>query len=322
MVTKAITAALDEELARDERVFVMGVDVEAALMGRTSGLATKYPGRIRNTPISEHATLGAGVGAAATGMRPVVDLMMSNFLYVAFDQLANNAGKLRYMMGGSLSCPLTIMVSTGAPGGMAAQHSDSPYAQVINLGGIKVLLPTTPADAKGMLKSAIRDPNPVLFLVHSGVGAIRGEVPDGEHLVPLGSARIAREGEDVTVVGLGVMVHRAVSAAEQLEAEGTSVEVIDPRSLHPLDYDTIFASVEKTGRLVVVDEARRSCSLGSEIVARVAVEAFGSLKAPPRLIANPDVHVPFAPELERQVIPQVEDIAESIRSLTAAVAGR
>jgi pyruvate dehydrogenase E1 component beta subunit len=321
-LTKAVTEALDEELAADERVFVMGVDVEVGVMGRTAGLAAKYPGRVRDTPISEAAVLGAGVGAAATGMLPIVDLMMSNFLYVAFDQIANNAGKLRYMMGGSSCFPLTILASTGAPGGLAAQHSDSPYAQVINAGGIKVVMPSTPGDAKGLLKAAIRDPNPVLYLLHVALSATMGEVPDGPYVTPLGSARVLREGTDVTIVAYGAMAHRSLEAAEQVASDGVSVEVVDPRTLHPFDYETVIQSVEKTGRLIVVDEARRSCSLASEIVARVCSQAFGALSDAPRILANPDVPVPFAPELEREVIPQVGQIVDEVRSLLATVVSR
>jgi pyruvate dehydrogenase E1 component beta subunit len=320
MYTMAVAAALDEELAHDERTFVMGVDVEDALTWRTYGLAAKYPGRIRDTPISELGSLGAAVGAAATGMRPVVDLMFSNFLYVAFDQLANQAAKLRYMMGGSASFPLTVIASTGSAGGLAAQHSESLYSQVVNVGGVKVVLASTPADVKGLLKSAIRDPNPVLFLVQVALGQTKGDVPDEEYLTPLGTARVAREGDDVTVVAFGLMAQRALAAAELLEKDGVSVEVIDPRTLYPMDYDAIFGSLRKTGRLVVVDEAKRSCSVGSEIVARAATDAFDLLEVAPRLLANPDTHIPFAPELERQVIPQVEGIVDAIRSLaTAAV---
>jgi pyruvate/2-oxoglutarate/acetoin dehydrogenase E1 component len=233
--------------------------------------------------------------------------------------MLNNANKLLYMMGGSSTFPLTILASTGAAGSLAAQHSDSLHAQLINGGGWKVLCPTNAADAKGLLKSAIRDPNPVIVFVPFVLSGIAGEVPNDEYLTPIGQARVVREGSDVTVVAVGAMVARAVAAAEQLDAEGVSLEVIDPRTLHPLDYATVIASVEKTGRLVCVDEARRSCSLASEIVARVAAAAFGALRSAPRVVANPDVHVPYAPSLEAQVIPQVSDIVEAVRSLDATM---
>jgi len=315
--TQAVTDALREEMARDPRVFVMGEDIHVGIMGRTTGLIEEFgPERVRHTPISESAFLGAGVGAAAAGMRPVVDLMLANFMYVAMDQLLNQAGKLRYMMGGSAAFPLTILASFG--GTSAAQHSDSPYAQVINGGGIKVAVPSTPEDAKGLLKSAIRDPNPVVVLFHALLGSIRGEVPDHDYVTPLGKARVLREGADVTIVAIGLMAKRALEAADALDHAGISAEVIDPRTLHPLDYDAVFASVAKTGHLVVVDEARRTCSVGSEIVARVAVDAFDALQAPPRVVANPDVHIPHSRSLLEHVVPQVDDIVAAVRDVVPA----
>lgn len=314
-LTRALNEALREELVRDERVFVMGIDIGLGLTGRMKGLVDEFGcERIRDTPISELSFLGAGVGAAAAGLVPIVDLMYSNFLYVCFDQLANQAGKLRYMMGGSSNFPLTILAGAGAAGGIAAQHSDFPAAQVMNCGGIKVVCPSNPEDAKGLLKSSIRDPNPVLYLSHLAMGGVRGDVPTEEYLTPLSRARILRDGNDATVVAWGLMARRAQEAADKLEGEA-SLEILDVRTLHPVDLDTIIRSVEKTGRLVVVDEARRTCSAGSDIIARVASEAFGALRAAPRLVANPDVHVPFAPELEREVIPQVEHIIDAVRAL-------
>jgi pyruvate/2-oxoglutarate/acetoin dehydrogenase E1 component len=323
MYSAACSLAIEEEMALNERVFMMGEDVEISMMGRSNGLVARFgQERVRNTPISEAGVVGAAIGAAATGMVPIVDLLMANFIFVYMDQLMNNANKLRYMMGGSSSFPITLLASTGAAGSLAAQHSDSPHAQLINGGGFKVVLPTTPADAKGLLKSAIRDPNPVMVFLPFVLSGIAGEVPDEEYLIPLGEARIAREGSDVTIVAIGAMVARSLEAAKTLEAEGVSVEVIDPRTLNPFDYDTVIASVEKTGRLVCVDEARRSCSLASEIVARVSSEAFGALRAAPGIVANPDLHVPYAPVLEAQVIPQVDDIVAAVRALQpAAVAG-
>jgi pyruvate dehydrogenase E1 component beta subunit len=318
MLTAACAAAIREEMERDERVFLIGEDIQEAMLGRTSGLLEQFgPERVRNTPISEAAFLGAATGAAATGMVPIVDLFMSNFLYVAADQLLNNANKLRYMMGGAVSIPMTVLASTGAPGAIGAQHSDAPYAQIINAGGVKVVVPTTPADVKGLLKSAIRDPNPVLVLLPMSLGAVSGEVPEGQLLIPLGSGKIVRDGSDVTIVAIGAMVRRAVDAARQLELDGISAEVIDPRTLHPLDEALILASVAKTGRLVVVDEARQSCSVASEIVARVAVGGLHSLRTAPRIVANPDLHVPYSAVLERQVIPQVDDISAASRELVA-----
>jgi pyruvate/2-oxoglutarate/acetoin dehydrogenase E1 component len=318
MFTAACAAAIREEMERDERVFIIGEDIEEAMLGRTAGLLKQFGGsRVRNTPISEAAFLGAGTGAAATGMVPIIDMFMSNFLYVGADQLLNNANKLRYMMGGAVTLPMTILASTGAPGAIGAQHSDAPYAQIINAGGVKVIVPTTPADLKGLLKSAIRDPNPVLVLLPMALGSVSGEVPADEYLIPIGEGKVVREGTDVTIVAIGAMVRRARSAADQLEASGVSAEVIDPRTLHPLDDQLIIASVAKTGRLICVDEARRSCSMASEIVARVSSAAFASLRAAPRIIANPDVHVPYAQSLERQVIPQVDHIVTAAREVVS-----
>ena len=317
--TAACHDALEEEMARDERVFLMGEDIGAGILGRSAGLQEKFGDqRVRDTPISEAGVVGAAIGAAATGMVPIVDLMFANFVYVCADQLLNNANKLRYMMGGSATFPLTLLASVGAGGSLAAQHSDSPHAQLINGGGIKIAMPTTPADAKGLIKSAVRDPNPVIVFLPIALGAASGEVPEGEHLVPLSEGRVAREGSDLTIVAIGAMVQRSLDAAEQLEELGVSAEVIDPRTLHPLGYYTIIASVEKTGQLLCVDEARRSCSLASEIVARVASDALGSLRAGPKIVANPDVHVPYAPGLEAEVIPQVSDIVAAAQSFELA----
>ena len=319
MINDALSAALREEMARDERVFVMGEDCRINMMGRTAGLLEEFgPERVRNTPISEAGFVGAGIGAAATGMVPVVDLMMVNFLYVCMDQLLNNAGKLRYMMGGSSRFPLTLLASTGAAGGLAAQHSDTNYAQIINGGGIKIVCPTTAEDAKGLLKSAIRDPNPVLVLIPMVMGAVSGDVPDEEYVTPIGAARVARDGDDVTIVAIGAMVPRALTAAKKLEEQGISAEVIDPRTLHPFDHGAVLDSVAKTGHLVVVDEARRSCSLASEIVARACCDALGALQAAPRILANPDVHVPYAPGLEAEVIPRVDQIVDAAVSVRGA----
>lgn len=316
MLTHSLKDALAEEMARDERVFYMGIDVDTALTGRGKGLVELFgPERVRATPISENAFLGAGVGAAAAGLVPVVDLMFANFVYVAFDQIANQAGKLRYMMGGSATFPITVIAAAGAAGS-AAQHSDWPASQVMNCGGVKVVAPSNPEDAKGLLKSAIRDPNPVLFLTHLALGSQRGEVPDGEYVTPLSRSQVLREGKDVTVVAWSLMAQRALQAAEQLESE-LSVEVVDPRTLFPLDLQTIIASVKKTGRLVVVDEARETCSAGRDIIAQVATRAFDVLAAAPRLVANPDVHIPYAPELEREVIPSVDEIVRVVRSLVS-----
>lgn len=316
----AMREGLREEMARDERVIVMGEDVRVSVFGVTRGLLDEFgPERILNTPISETSIIGATLGAAGTGLRPVTDIMTGNFLYTGMDQVANQIAKLPYMTGGQMQLPLVLLATTGATGGNAAQHSDSPYPALMNLGGVKVVVPTTPADAKGLFKAAIRDDNPVVFLQHGALGGVRGEVPeDPDWLVPIGSAEVKRTGRDVTVVAIGLMVRRALEASEQLAQEGIEVEVVDPRTLVPMDFDTILASVEKTGRLVVADEARQLCSAGSEIAATVSEQAFKSLRAPIRRVNAPNVPVPYSPVLEHFVIPSSARIASAVREVMGA----
>jgi pyruvate dehydrogenase E1 component beta subunit len=314
--SKAIHLALAAEMRRDPRVFVMGEDVRQGVMGPTQGLLGEFgPDRVRNTPISEASMVGLGIGAAAAGMRPVVDLMVGSFVYGAMDQVANQAGKLRYMMGGQLELPLVILAAHGVSSSAAAQHSDSVHPYLMQSGPWIVVAPSTPRDAAGLLISAIRDPNPVAFFFHNGMGSERGDVPDDPQPEPLGRSRVLGEGSDVTVVANGLMAVRALKARELLAESGVSVEVVDPRTWHPLDEDRICQSVRKTGRIVVVDEARRSCSGGSEVLARVAASAWGDLSSPPMLVATPDLPVPFSPGLEAEVIPSVERIAKAVRDV-------
>jgi pyruvate dehydrogenase E1 component beta subunit len=236
-------------------------------------------------------------------------------MYMGMEQLANQAAKLHYMTGGQIKMPAVFLAAIGAPGSTAAQHSDSPYPMFMNLPGLKIALPTTPYDAKGLFKTAIRDNNPVIFLYHAALSGSRGEVPDEEYLIPFGLADIKQEGSDVTVVAIGWMVQRSLTVAETLAYEGISVEVIDPRSLAPLDTQTILKSVAKTGRLVVVDEAREICSAASEISAVVAQYGFSSLKAPIMRVTSPNVPIPFSPPLEQAVIPSTERIIEAIKKV-------
>ena len=315
----AMRAAVFEEMRRDDRILVMGEDVRLGVVGYTAGLADEFgPERVRDTPISESTFIGAGLGAAATGLVPIIDLLMSTFLYVAMDQVLNQAAKLRYMMGGACDFPLTLIGATGGGAGMAAQHSESPHPIIMNSGGVKIILPSTPADAKGLLKAAIRDPNPVVFLYHGALGAVRGEVPDDEDFViPLGEGRVLREGTDLTIAGIGLMAKQAVSAAVRLEEEGISVEVVDPRTLFPLGWKAIADSVRKTGLLLAVDEARRTCSAASEIVARVTQDAFDALRGPPTVLAVEDVPIPFSPPLEGEVIPSTDRILTAARDLAS-----
>ena len=310
----AMREALGEEMRRDPAVFVMGEDVKVSVFGIERGLIDEFgPARIRNTPIAEEVITGAAIGAAANGMRPVADLMMSTFMYLGMEQLVNQAAKLHYMTGGQIKMPVVFLSAIGAPGGNAAQHSDSPYPMFMNLPGIKIALPTTPYDVKGLFKTAIRDDNPVIFFYHAALGGSRGEVPDEEYTIPLGVADVKRVGSDVTIVAIGWMVQQSLKAADALAKEGVSVEVIDPRSLAPLDMETILQSVAKTGRLVVVDEARLPCSAASEISASVAQDGFLSLKAPIERVTTPNVPIPFSPPLEKAVVPNPERIIAAVK---------
>jgi pyruvate dehydrogenase E1 component beta subunit len=285
---QAINEALAEELRRDPTVFVIGEDVaEAGTPFKVlSGLVEEFgPERIVDSPISEAGITGVGVGAAMTGLRPVVDIMFGDFLTLVMDQLANQAAKTHYMSGGNLRVPLTLRTTMGATRRSAAQHSQSLHAWVAHVPGLKVVLPSTPADAKGLLKTAIRDDNPVVFVEDKMDYAVKGEVPDGEVAIPLGLADVKRAGDDVTIVATSSMVRVALAAAEQLEADGISAEVVDPRTLVPLDLETLVASVGKTGRAVVVDEGHRSYGASAELAAAIGEAAFWNLEAPVRRCA-------------------------------------
>ena len=312
---QAINQALHEEMARDERVVVIGEDVTISIFGDTRGLAETFGvDRVMDTPLSEALLSGMTVGAAATGLRPVLHLMFGNFLYTAWDAIANQAAKLRYMTGGQISMPLVFMAVFGGGRSQGAQHSDSMHSMLVNLAGLKVVTPATPADAKGLMKAAIRDDNPVVFLQSAGRGGDLGDVPEGEWVVPLGVADVKRPGSDVTVIAIGAMVRLAMRAAETLATEGISVEVVDPRTLRPLDTPTLLKSARKTGRVVVVDEGRLGAGMASEIAAIIAEEAFSSLRAPIRRVAAADVPIPFSPDLERAVLPSEDRLLEAIRS--------
>jgi 2-oxoisovalerate dehydrogenase E1 component len=312
----AITNGLAEEMERDPKVIVFGEDVELSIMGDTRGLLDRFGrDRVRNTPICEATLTGMAVGLAAAGYRPVLHMMFSNFLYTGMDAIGNQMSKLRLMTGGQLRLPITMIAGCGGGRSSAAQHSDSPYPAVMNLGGINVAAPATPADAKGLLKAAIRGNNPTLFLEPSGRGGDSGEVPDGDHLVTLGSASVVRAGSDVTVVAIGRMVKTALRAASTLSDQGVEVELIDPRTLVPFDHETVLKSVLRTGRLVVVDEARSTCSAASEIAAVVGERAFSALAAPVRRITTPDVAMPYAPGSERFVIPDEARIVDTVVEL-------
>ncbi|HXH97430.1 MAG TPA: alpha-ketoacid dehydrogenase subunit beta [Gaiellaceae bacterium] len=315
---QAINEALAEELRRDLSVFVIGEDVAEAghPFKVLSGLVEEFgPERVVDSPISEAGITGLGVGAAMTGMRPVVDIMFGDFLTLVMDQLANQAAKTHYMSGGSLKVPLTVRTTMGATRRSAAQHSQSLHAWVAHVPGLKVVLPSTPADAKGLLKAAIRDDNPVVFIEDKMDYAVKGDVAEEEYTIPLGVADVKREGDDVTVVATSSMVRVALAAAEQLEGDGISAEVIDPRTLVPLDRDALVRSAQKTGRAIVVDEGHRSYGASAELAAAISEGAFWSLDAPVRRLAALDVPVPFSPPLEDVTVPTPELVAQTAREL-------
>jgi acetoin:2,6-dichlorophenolindophenol oxidoreductase subunit beta len=310
--THAINEALIEEMSRDPKVIVYGEDVELAIMGDTRGLLDKFGReRIRNTPICEATLTGMAVGAAAAGCRVVVHMMFSNFIYTGFDAIANQMAKLHLMTGGQAVMPITIIAAYGGGGSNAAQHSDSGYPVLVNLGGVNVAMPATPADAKGLLKSAIRGNNPTFFMEAIGRGGEMGEVPDGDHTVPFGKAATVRQGNDVTIIAIGSMLKPTLEAAKKLEAAGIEAEVVDPRTLVPLDEAALVAAARKTGRVVVVDEARDRCSAASHIAAVLADKAFGHLKAPIKRVTVPNVCMPYAPNAEKLMIPDADRIART-----------
>jgi pyruvate dehydrogenase E1 component beta subunit len=333
-LSQALRQAIIEEMQRDDSVVLLGEDI-GVLGGAytvTSGLLEMFGAqRVRDTPISETAIVGAAVGAAMTGLRPVAEIQFNDFLACAMDQVANQAAKLRFMMGGQVKIPIVIRAPIGAVG-RAAQHSQSLEAWFMHTPGLKVVLPSTPYDAKGLLKTAIRDDNPVMFFEHkllygarspggkaaTAVGSLTAAfrpAPEEDYTVPFGVADIKREGKDVTVVATGFMVHQALQAARELEKEGIDVEVLDPRTLVPLDKEAILNSVRKTSRLVIVSEDVLTCGVASEISALVAEHGIFYLDAPIRRISVPDTPIPFAPAMERAVIPQLSQITGVIREL-------
>jgi len=311
---RAIMEALQEEMRRDETVFIMGEDVEAGIMGKTFGLLDEFgPRRVRDTPLAEVGFVGAAVGAAAAGARPVVEIMFWMLSYVAMDQICNQAAKMRYQFGGQTGLPMVIRGS--AVTGSAAQHSDSVHAMFMHVPGLKIVVPSTPYDAKGLLKTAIRDDNPVLYFEAANLNVTRGPVPEEDYTIPFGVADIKREGTDVTVVAIGWMVTAALAAAEALAEDGISVEVVDPRTLVPMDKETIRASVAKTGRLVIADEAQPTCGATAEIAAVVVEdeETFSSLDAPIQRVARKEVPVPYSPPMLQLMTPSEEDVKAAVR---------
>jgi pyruvate/2-oxoglutarate/acetoin dehydrogenase E1 component len=315
----ALTQGLREEMLRDDSVFIMGEDVGRNWGGAfkvTKGLAEEFgDDRVRDTPISENAIAGAAVGAAITGLRPVAEIMFGDLISLAMDQVCNQAAKMRYMFGGQTSVPLVLRSVFGGGKNIASHHSQSLEAWFMHTPGLKIAVPAFAYDVKGLIKTAIRDPDPVMFFEHKLVYDRKEEVPDEEYLIPFGEAKVRREGTDVTVWGTFFMVHKALEVAEELAKDGISVEVIDPRTLVPLDKKTLIDSVRKTGRLVLVTEETRTGATTAEISAIVQEEAFDWLDAPIKRVNAPDTPVPFSPTLEQYFIPDNRRIAEAIRSI-------
>jgi len=321
---EAVGEALSQEMRRDPEVFLLGEDVGVygGAFGVTRGMLEEFgPERVRDTPISEAAIAGAATGAALMGMRPVMEIMFMDFLTISMNQLVNQAAKIHFMFGGKANVPLVARAPAGSGTGAAAQHSQSLEAWFINVPGIKVVAPSTPYDVKGLLISSIRDNNPVLFMEHKLLYRTKGPVPEDPYTIPLGQAEVKRKGRDLTILAYSIMVPRALEAAEQLAAESIEIEVVDPRTLKPLDKDTIVKSVAKTGRVLIAHEAPQTGGFGGELAAVIAEsQAFDYLDAPIRRLCGRDVPIPYNRTLERSVVPQVEDIVATAREL--ALEGR
>jgi acetoin:2,6-dichlorophenolindophenol oxidoreductase subunit beta len=312
---EAIRAGLHEEMSRDSSVYLFGEDVAlGGPFGVTNGLAEAFgKNRVVNTPISEGTVMGLAIGAATAGLRPVVEIMFIDFITLAMDQLVNHAAKLHYMSGGQLKIPLTVRVQCGISGNMGAHHSQSLESWLAHVPGLKVVMPSNSADAKGLLKAAIREDNPVVFIEHRGLYWTRGQVPEGDHLVPIGKAAVAREGDRLTIVATAKMLATSLEAAEELSSDGVSVEVIDPRTLSPLDVGTIVTSVKKTSRLIIIHEAVEQGGIGAEIATQVQQQAFYYLDSPIARVAAPFAPVPASPALEKRFVPGKDLIIRAAR---------
>jgi pyruvate/2-oxoglutarate/acetoin dehydrogenase E1 component len=310
---QASTEALQEEFRRDKKLIHLAADVAFELREEFG------EARVRQTPVSESAFVGAAIGLAGSGFRTVADIRMATFGFVAFDQFVNQAAKITYMFGGQAKFPILYRMRNGLGVSAAAQHSVNPYSMYMNVAGLKIILPSTPYDVKGLLKTALRDDNPVISFEHMALGGVKGEVPEEEYTIPFGQAAIMREGTDVTVVALSKMVYLALEVAEEMEEQGVSLEVIDPRTLVPLDKDTIRKSVAKTGRLVVVDEACQTCGAAAEILSLVVEDdkTFRRLKSPTKRVCGLDVPVPFSQPLEQYVVPDKEKIMAAVNQVMA-----
>lgn len=316
-LVEAVNLALREEMRRDARVFLIGEDIVLGVpFGATRGLADEFgPARVLNAPISEAAIVGAAMGAAMTGLVPVVDMHFADFVTCAMDEVVNQLAKSRYMFGGQVTCPVTLRMPYGIGRSAGGHHSNSVEAWFVNTPGLKVCIPSTPADARGLLKTAIRDPDPVLVFEHRGLYRVAGPVDAGETLVPLGVADVKRPGRDVTVIATARLVHASLAAAEQLAAEGVEVEVVDPRSLVPLDREALAASVRRTHRVVIAEEGPRRGSVGAWLAWVVMEDAFDELDAPIARVAGPDIPIPFSPPLEAAATAGADDVVAAVRAV-------
>lgn len=317
-IKQALNEAHMEEFARDETIIIMGCDVgvRGNPFGVTKGLYDTFgPVRVRDTPISEAAIVGACLGAAATGLRPIGEILFSDWITIGMDQLVNQIAKIRYMFGGKIDVPLVIRAPVGAGGGQAAQHSQSFEAWFNHVPGLQVVMPITPYDVKGLFKTAIRGNDPVLFFEHKRGYEIQGEVPEEDYTIPFGEAAIRREGSDVTIVGISIMAHKALAAADSLSEMGIECEIIDPRTIYPFDYNTVLKSLEKTHRLIVTHESNRRNGIGAEIVSQVVERGFDLLDEQPSIVAGLNVPMPYNRKLEAQVIPDEEKIKNAVLKL-------
>lgn len=310
---EAIWEAFDEEMSRDPKVVLIGEDVSTGIFDVTAGLIERHPNQVLDTPVAEDAFSNMGVGMAFTGMRPVIDYSYSNFVTLAWNAVCTHASTWRYMTGGQVKVPFAAYCFDGVPSSLAPHHGLTVAPLFATVPGIKVAVPSNPADTKGLMKAAIRDDNPALLFCHHSLMDFKGEVPEGEHLVPFGVAEIKRPGSDITIVAMQAMVEKALNAAENLAKQGIEAEVIDPRTLTPFDYDTVIASVKKTGRLITVEESRMKGGIGSDIAAEMQEKLFKHIKSPVLRVTAPAVPVPAAPALQKFYIPQEEDIIAAVK---------
>ena len=313
---QAVNEGIRNEMRRDPNIFLMGEDVRFGVFGVTAGLYDEFgEDRVRDTPITEEAIAGAAVGAAAAGSRPIAEIMFIDFITVAMDQIVNQAAKMRYMFGGKIKLPITYRTMAGAGISAAAQHSQSLEAWFTHVPGIKVVFPSTPSDALGLIISSIRDDNPVLFVEHKLLYAVEGEVPDTDEPIPLGVADVKRPGKDVTIVATGFMVHKALQAAEELAKDGIEAEIVDPRTLFPLDKETIYNSVRKTHKVVIVTEEVKRGAWSGELAADITEDIFDELRAPIKRVGSLNAPIPFSPPLEKYVVPNEVDIINAVKSI-------